>query len=358
MRSGRHGRAQSGLTLIELVMAAGLLTLIMIAVFSLLDGSLDLWRKSETRRNLGEQAGGVMELLARDLAALEPGERGDLLADWVRFDTDANGMVETGWPRLRMVRQASAAEVAALSAGSEIPPPIGPALLEVAWVVTPASGAQDARAEGVIWRGQRLLGRAGGESFFDPAFLGRDHRPAPGALEEVTGGLLWMGLLFATQTSIVHDGWKVGPELEHAATSWDAWSRQRPDLTLHVYNEAGAGMPRVEGRPLLPRRVRVELEFERPVDRKRRPRLALAAAASDAVLVLDDATRLSAEAGAHVQVGGEWMKIRDVSRDRVTVQRGRRGTEPLVHPAGAMVHWGPAVVREVPVRLYREDWNL
>jgi len=83
-----------------------LLTLLMVAVFGLIDGSVRLWRKSETRRNLTEQATGVMELLSHDFRSLQGGERGDLLVEYTAFDTDGDGLRETVWPRIRLVRQA------------------------------------------------------------------------------------------------------------------------------------------------------------------------------------------------------------------------------------------------------------
>jgi type II secretory pathway pseudopilin PulG len=105
------GGQATGFTLIELVLASGLLAILMIGVFALIDGSLSLWRRTETRRNLTEQGSGVMELLSRDLRALEGGSRGDLLVEWVQFDTDGDGLKEMGWPRMRFVRQASRAEL-------------------------------------------------------------------------------------------------------------------------------------------------------------------------------------------------------------------------------------------------------
>ena len=39
------------------------------------------------------------------------------------------------------------------------------------------------------------------------------------------------------------------------------------------------------------------------------------------------------------------------------VKRGQRGTRPVTHKKGELVHFGHRGVREVPVRLYREDWG-
>ncbi|MDP6539164.1 MAG: hypothetical protein QF903_00620 [Planctomycetota bacterium] len=352
-------RAQgAGLTLVELVLATGLLTVLMIAVFSLLDGSLDLWRRAETRRNLSEHAGGLVELLATDLRSLEPGEQGDVLAEWVRFDADGDGLAETGWPRLRLVRQAAAAEVARLTAAEEEPSTL-PGSLEVCWAFLPAGGSADARAEAIAWRGARLALDDTRRTFFDPGFFdAASGEPDAGELEDVTGGLLWVGLSFATQTSIVHDGWELGDRLEHAASSWDAWNRGRPDTSVHPYNEPGTGMPEVRERPLLPRRVRIEIELERETDRKARTRLTEHLAASDSTFSVDDPTRVPRGEDAFVNLDGEWMRVTGVSGSRVSVRRGQRGSEPVPHEPGSMVHWGARVVREVPITLYREDWNL
>jgi hypothetical protein len=227
------------------------------------------------------------------------------------------------------------------------------------WLVVPASLTEkDARGEGVLWRGERLVTDASTKSFFAPDFFGRSNRPPAGATDEVGGGLLWLGTLFATQTSIVHDGWKTGPDLDCAATSWDAWSRGRPEADVHPWNEPGAGQPRVRSRPLLPRRVRFELEFERETDRVRRTSLAARVEVADADFQVDDGEKIPREEGAYVLVDAEWMRVLSVEGRNVAVKRGERGTKVAEHPRGTMVHYGQRLVREISVATYREDWNL
>ncbi len=358
-------RRRRGFTLVEVILALGLFSMLMVAVFQLLQGSLDLWNRSETRRNLVDQATSAGELLAQDLRALAGGAHGDLLAEWVPFDTDGDGLREKYWPRLRLVRQATEAE---LLRGGMTPADLhGPGLLEVAWAVLPLvdasgssskSGGSTARAEGVLWRGDRLPDDPLGMSFFEPGFFARSGRPAGGALEEVSGGLLWMGMFFATQTSSVRAGWESGPELWHAATSWDGWQRGRPAADVHPWNEAGAGMPKASSVVTLPRRVRVEFEFEREKDRRRRTRLARLIEAGDAQLTVEEGERVPARSGSFVLIGAEWMEVISRSGRRVSVRRGRRGTTPVQHAEGSLVHHGLTTVVELPIALYREDWNL
>jgi len=365
-----NGRA--GLTLIELLLALGIFAFLVLALFQILDRSLSLWRRAETRRGLLGQAATVSELLARDLAGLEGGARGDLLAEWVAFDTDGDGVEDSKWPRLRFVRQASASDILRLPGergeaplaedGVTALPRFDAALTEVLWLLVPASLSEpDARAEGTIWRGERAISDSSTKSFFAPDFFGRSNRPPAGAVEEVGGGILWLGVLFATQTSIVHDEWKLaesGDCLDCAATSWDAWNRARPDAQIHAWNEPGAGMPAVRGRVLLPRRVRFELELERPIDRLRRTKLAQPTEIGDTAIVVDDPQRIPREEGAYVLVENEWMQVLSLSGSSVAVKRGERGTKSVSHKAGAMIHYGLRLVREIPIATYREDWNL
>ena len=376
----RRTRARAGLTMVELLFALAILAVLMVLVFQLIDRTLNVWRKSETRRSLLEQAAGVSELFAHDLRGLENGVHGDLVLEWVRFDTDADGVGESKWPRLRLVRQASAAEISRLCEADRAeraptagaaggPAPAGaegessrvlrasPGLVEVLWLVAPASLVdKDARAEGILWRGERRVDDSESKSFFAPDFLGSSGRAPAGATDPVTGGVLWMQLLFAAQTSVVHDGWKIGRESSDAATAWDAWGRDRPDAHVHPWNEKHPGIVPGRERPALPRRARLELEFERPQDRLRRTRLVEIAELGDSRLVVDDGARLP-EPGAFVLIDAEWMQVTSVDGNAAVVKRGARGTTPLTHAKEALVHWGAPLSREVVVNTCREDWK-
>ncbi len=381
-------RVTRGFTLTELLLAVALSSVVVLAVFRLVDVSLSLWSKGELRRGLVEQTAGALELFSADLRALHGGQKGDLLVEWTPVDADADGLRERAWPRLRMVRQASRAELARIVqrraqdqarevlADEQASPedqvaarrvlegliegtPAG-GLVEVVWAVLPAPRDSGPPCEGVLWRGVRRSNEEGtGErsSFFAPGFFDASGRPPVGALDEVSGGVLWFGLEFATQTSIVHDGWRLGPELADASASWDAWDLARPDSSLHEWNEPGAGMPKVDRTPALPRRVRITLEFERERDRERRSRLSLPLDAVQATLVVDDGTRIPAP-GSFVLVGAEWMQVTAVNGERIGVRRGVRASAPFPHDAGEVVHWGLSAVTEVRVPAYTDDWRV
>jgi hypothetical protein len=351
---------RAGMTLVELIVAAGLMTILLVALLNLIDDFLALWDKSEVRRATVEEASGVTELLAADLVALEPGPRGDLLAEWVFFDTDGDGVAETKWPRLRLVRDVSPREIALMQQGQS-EKPLGQGLIEVVWAVLPARSQAanlDLRAEGSLWRGERLVGDEQGLSFFDERYISTTGQPTPGTTQDVSRGVLWLGMAFASQTTSLYDGWSLGAALESAWPSWDAWLRKRANFERHTWNEFGAGMVLPAERPLLPRRLRLELEIEREKDLKRRTRLSALLEPAESRLALDDSTRVPSERGRHVLVDAEWMEILSVSGSGASVRRGARGTTPAMHKRGSLVHWGETLVRELPLSIQQEDWGL
>jgi prepilin-type N-terminal cleavage/methylation domain-containing protein len=360
----RTSRSRRGMTLVELLIAAGIFAVILLVVFRLLQQFLEVWDKAELRRMQVEEASGVAELFAADLDALEPGARGDLLAEWVFFDVNADGTAETKWPRVRFVRHASDAELARMQAG--LPPDeriVGEGLIEVIWAVLPAhpgSRDKDLLSLGRVWRGERVYGPARGAdvSFFDERYLSSTGVPRPGSTHEVSSGCLWIGMQFATQTSLLENsGWKIGRELGDTVASWDAWARGRPNAERHVWNDPAAFLPEPSDAPLVPRRVRLEFEFERPADAKRRTKLSAYCGQQEGALEAEDGRKLP-DLGAFVLIDAEWMQVTGVIGDSFTVKRGQRGTPAAAHEAGAFVHFGRTTVREAPIATHREDWDL
>ncbi len=368
--------------MVELIVASGLAAMLMVALFRLLDTALDMWTRGEDQRLVVERGVATAELMAADLRSLHGGSQGDLLVDWVNFDVDRDGRVDRVWPRLRLVRTASMEDVVRLAArgidpelvaqarelGVDVenlipedertPPPIQSGLMEVAWAVVPIGSSGLDRGAGLLMRGEALLKPGSTGTFFRSEFFSTGGRPPVGALEEVSGGVLWLGLQFATQTSIIWDGWTMGSDLSNSCASWDAWNSQRPDGEAHPWNLPGAGMPAVSGRPLLPRRVRMELEFERPADLQRRPVLLEPLEKQTASFEVSEGSALPYEKGRHILVDGEWMEVQSLRGDRIHVKRAARGTSAVPHEVGAVVRYGETITVEVPVAMHSDDWNL
>lgn len=372
-----QSNARCGFTIIEMVLAAGLMTLLIVALVGLTNTSMTIWNRTERSRDLQEMGAAVMGLFAEDLGALEGGRRGDMLADWQAFDLNRDNIDGIYYPRLRLLRQATAADLlrrsadllqdqapaGALAEGearpqalAAIPDPRARALVEVCWALLPSGAEQrEEGALGVLWRGERLLD-ADSTSFFSENYFSKKGKPTVGSLEYVTGGVLWFEPSFACQTSIVHSEWKLGSKLEDCASGWDAWTRGRNDLELTDLNASPSGIGQAAGLPLFPRRVRVVLELERPKDLKYRTRLSAAMAHDGTELSLDDSDKLPPK-GSMILVDEEWMQVGDRGPGYALVQRGRRGTLPAAHPQGVLVHYGLSMERELLVPVSRENWN-
>ena len=353
--------ARRGFTLVELLLAVGLLSILLLALLRLVDTALTIWGRTDQNRELLELGGTTLDLLAEDLHAIEGGPHGDLVCDWALFDLDRDGIAGAPRQRLRLVRNVSAQELQRVAgqdtAGKEGAETFERGLAEVCWALLPGGEGADGRALGVLYRGEREPGDRDTLSFLDPNFFGASGKPVPGSLHELTGGVLWFELLFASQTSLVHDGWELGDGLDDCAASWDAWKKERPNPELHAFNLPAAGMPAAKDVPLLPRRVRIELELEREEDLRLRTRLAAELPADTNLFDVKDGRKLPGK-GEMILIDEEWLRLLSVDGNRVAVERARRGTRATVHPAGALVHHGWRSVREIPIPMTREDWDL
>ncbi len=342
-------------TLVELILAVGLLSLLILALVRLIDTSLTIWGRTEENREMLEVGGAVLDLFAGDIHALEGGPRGDLVGDWWTHDVDRVQLANLPWARLRLVRHVAASARAQAGAGGD---PRERDLVEVCWALLPNPDAPaDERPLGVLWRGERALDDEGTLSFFDEGFFGPSGKALPGSLHEVTGGVLWFEVWYATQTSVLHQGWELGDALDDCAASWDAWRKERPALERTILNEPPGALPRAKDVPLLPRRVKLLLELERADELRFRTRLAVGVSVDTGVLDVRDGRRVPPR-DSYVLVDEEWMRVLAVSDNRVSVERGRRATRAVTHEAGALVHHGWPVAREVPVAMTREDWDL
>ncbi len=407
------GRA--GMTLAELILATGLAAIVMSSMVSIVNSALNLWTKGESTRQAREASSAVGSMMAHDLRQLHGSPEGDLLVDWDIHDVDRDGQIERIWPRMRFVRDASAREAAwigrralaeaarmkreakRIEAGDDAeevvealteeelleaagvsrqdmalgqgnaPDTSASELLEILYAVIPEGTTDDLRYSGKLVRAERVH-RAG-----DPPVLMRadafDGRGIPDLnfAKEVARGVLWMRPLMATQTTNVippvkkedKRAWTTnGQSAVDAATSWDAWGRGRPSVEVTDWNEPPVGMPRPGLKPLLPRRIRLELELQRSSDRKRAPQLIDVLEEAATTFEVTSGARLSTAVGRDVMVGGEWMKIRSVRGDTVTVQRGTRSTKARLIASGTKVLVGSPVIIDLPIVMYEDDWRV
>lgn len=370
----RSKLSSAGFTLVELILAMGLFSLLLIGLVQLIDTTTGLWRETELRRERTEVGSNLLLRLERDLSTLEAGIEGDLLADWATVDITGDGLRGMSLPRLRFVRRASAREVARLEAArpevateteleDDLADPsltgwarLERGLCEVVWALVPA----DARPfRGQLVRGVRLLDDDSTMSLFEERLFTASGRPVPGTTEVLSMDVLWMELAFASQTTVTRAGqrWNVGPRFTDGARAWDAWDRDRLNAENSEYNYGPDALPVPDEAPNLPRRVRVRFEVESSKDRVRRTTLFDGIEHDQTTFRVGDGARLP-QVGGYVLVDEEWMEVRAIIGDQVNVLRGQRATSMQPHAAGTPLFFGWVVEAEVPVGVAREDWGL
>ena len=358
-----------GFTLVELLVALALFSLLVLAVVRLLDGSLRVLGESEGQRDRLALELVTSEWLLGDLAGLASGEDGDLLVDWWTYDQDGDGIASRPWPRLRLVRRAAPRDLLRLGLrkGSEdaVEQDLGvgrlmrsDALVEVVWCVQPAAREQGepSRGDGLLLRGERVLTGPKEDSFFAPNFFDGSGAPPGAVAQELARGLLWFDLWLADETSLLHGAWNLGSQSGDVARAWDAWGLGRTDLDRHAFNQT---LPRPTTGDLalrLPRRMRIEFEFEPPMERERRPKLTAEIDAEARFLPLDAPTRLP-EPGSLLLLGEEWVELVSASSSGAQVSRAQRGTRAAVHRPGERLQWGQSFAREFAPAPRREDWR-
>ena len=383
------GFTQAGFTLVELILAMGLFSLLLVGLLQLLDTTAELWRDVEVDRERTEIGTALVMRLEHDLSTLEAGIEGDLWADWATIDADGDELAGLSVPRLRFVRRASAREVARLAAEldlaaadeadedadgdaetSLLTEPAGDlsdpslegwkrvdrGLCEVVWALVPAD---EQPFRGRLIRAVRLLDDDSKMSLFDERLFTASGRPVPGLFEPLSDDVLWMDMAFAGQVTQTRAEarWDIGPRPVDGARSWDGWDRQRLSLERSELNVGPEALPQPDETPNLPRRVRVRFEVETPQDRLRRPTLLNGIEHDATVFDVSDGSRMP-DVGRHVLVGEEWLEVRAVNGDRVNVLRGQRGTLTQAHDAGTPLFFGWVVEAEVPIGVAREDWGL
>ncbi len=403
---------RSGVTLVELILATGLAALVVAAAVSIVDTTLSMWTRGETVRQAREEGTAVLSILGDDLRQLHGGEEGDLLVDWEVFDLERDGVVERYHPRIRFIRDAAASEVArierrrlatearaerdriALALGDDAqvlqealgesellnaagvsvqeaslgllgaPDLRASRLVEILYAVVPEGREGDRRYTGVLYRGERVHTPDSPPVLLSDSAFDRTGMPDLSMAREVARGVLWMRPLLATQTSRLtpgedgKSGWSTERNPAGAATSWDAWRLGRPDPDLSVWNEPAAGMPRAGVRPLLPRRIRIELEVQRPGDFDRAPRLVDSVEESADFLTVTNGSALRPAVGGHVLVAGEWMELKRVVGDRAVVRRATRGTARRRLPMESRVLFGQPIDMDLPIALHEDNWRL
>ncbi|MEC9353445.1 MAG: type II secretion system protein [Planctomycetota bacterium] len=406
----RIRRGTGGYTLLEVVIAVGILTLLGSGLATLLTQGISIWRRAENRGRVYDQARILLERMAEDIRStvvLSSSAGGDA---WVRFICDEDLL---GRQRLRFVRTISAeTSDAILRHGGKTLSLKSPAvydgnndskearhgrlgapggLMEVIYLRDPRL------SESHLWRGFRspvggmrsLVNQEvpGEEKLADlsEVIAELEKRALGGAMTEkeqqehldreaqavddfewnmsqmgrpLTDGVLFLGFSFWGPTTNTWD--ESEKPLELAGGSRPSGPLFHWDSTRAILNWTGGDSDEFMFRSIdgsltdssddiFPEQVEITLVLRD--DNSESFYLV------DRISKNDDFFRVSKpfslpenEADRYLLVGGEWMYMRAVDGTRVSIEsygRGRRGTEPTSHLAGDRVDLGATFRRVV-----------
>jgi prepilin-type N-terminal cleavage/methylation domain-containing protein len=392
----RHDPACAGFTLLELVVAMGILSGFLIMLVQFVDSGVRLFREGESGQNLADRGLSAQRLVEQELRQLrgigtriEPGPPGErLLVQWLPLGLPARA--EPATPRTQVLRSAvhldPAVELAlqatafAVRAEQELrtsdPKTIAArveelqateplhgtgGLLLLPWPVGPVTDGNLELRVGRFLPGQLVRDR---DRFVDPmtvAVPGSEEFPAAAvhaATEPLLSGILHCEFQFWSQNTRAWDG-GAGPGPEIVWDSARAGWLMEPSLgPVFLLDRGGASLDDPTD-DVFPRAIRVLLVVNRDPREPLEGLLAADLAADDRALLLVDGTRFpGATDGGHVKIGAEWLRYAEREGDVLRgLVRGQRGTQAERHGSGTAVRVGRQVEFVVPVLHGKDDWN-
>jgi prepilin-type N-terminal cleavage/methylation domain-containing protein len=386
---GRLAAGRRGFTLLELLIATGVLVMLGSALVVVLRGGVTTWRRGEARRESFEVAQAILAQLSDDLmcATVDPETSlgGKSVECIFLGDTD-----ESDRCRLALVRTIRGESENTITghAGSAIG---GDAridyrddmkkaldrrlratggLMEVAWC-TGRPGGADAE---ILYRGIRSP--VGGRTSFFASEKNFYRAPLPGEPEPKDPPPEGTAYMRVFGTHVIHF------ELLYATPYTNTWSKDvppartdgasdsgplaywdstrailKPDTGPKVFTTFLDAASRAEPKDdTLPARVKVILVIKEADAAQSSTALRGAFDRGNELRVYDPG-RLEAKTG-FVYVEGEWIEYDDVTGDRVHVKsRGARNTRAVPHADGSVVDVGRTFEAVIPLPAAREDWG-
>ena len=353
-------------TLVELLIATGLLVFVGMAVAWMLSGAARTWQRGSRLFQVQVKARKILAYLERDLALLHVGpveRHGRTVTPRILCDFDPNFNTQ----RLRLVRAYPLEEGRLPQAAGELLKPRGRidgiddaiealrgdllptgGLCEVAWLHTGAASSNPFR----LFRA--MTAPPGGSNSLLAQNITLDERFC-----QIADGVLIFGLQF---WSCVTKSWEQATPRWNAPKSgpllwWDSTrAMQDPfELDEDAYRLAdrpkSASDPEDDIYPFCVRVVVVLAERGGGVVCRLRRRMSGETNCMD----VDDASGLRGR--RYLLVDGEIMEIKEIRGRRVVLKaRGLFGTQSVEHRAGAPVRTGVHFARVIPLACGVEDW--
>jgi prepilin-type N-terminal cleavage/methylation domain-containing protein len=393
IRSRRRMEKRTGFTLIEMVTAAAIFSMLGVMLFTMIRSGMTLWKEGEVFRNDIERGVLALETISQELRLaftendpLSGEAQVRFLCDFIDFDRDGDRIKETRIQRLRFVRinveereserlRRSGDEIMGqhyFTLFEEDPEiiaeegtlPTG-GLAEAAFMAFAPPFSEGAARDGFLklYRGYRTP--IGGEdSFFASGNLLRI-RDIETQLRPMMEGLLHLEFRFWSQSTRTFDEAAQDPmRMEGGGYTWDSTRALLPGDPGFAPNTFAYGLNEASLQDttddIFPSRVLVTVVVEEPHERELLPRL-VSPVREEALRIPVDVTRSFVgrnEAERFVKIEGEWIAYSRVEDGELVVsRRGARNTLPAAHDAGRPVHQGRSLSTVVEIATTKACWN-
>ena len=326
---------RAGITLIELLIAFAIFTMMMAGMIALMVGTLQGWRASERGKDTYERAQLILRQIEEDLrcayvdeAWVEDPNLGRLLPAQLRCEPTA-----TGDQQLALVRTGTRGSAAVGRTYAN--------LTEVMYVLDPERNT--------LWRAEQPFDRTDRRK--RRSFLRSDAATEPAfrnAAVQMDNGVLHLEFRFWSQ---VTRQWEPSRKPRHGGPSliWDSSRRELNDFFMarrggRVDDPADFVMPRM---------IRIILVVEPITGEGRGTILTEPLGPRDAALHVED-TRALPDPPAFVRVSGEWIEYDRKEPHRLMIARRGGGTRSSTHDSGTTVHFGVLFITDVVIPLARD----
>ncbi|MCE9634157.1 MAG: prepilin-type N-terminal cleavage/methylation domain-containing protein [Planctomycetes bacterium] len=402
MELQQRSRGPSGFSLIELMVAMGIFSVIGIAIVSLLTRATEFSRAGTSTTEVLDTLQSFTETFGADAGAIYSRSDSDdgapvvrLYSDVVKTDVDGDQRPDAQVRRLMFVRMIPGEATGSVTrtAGSNVGAtavmdqnldlekaakgslrPTG-GLMEVFWTAVPEN--KDDLALLTAYRGVLAPPGVAGKTFFptkwaaDPTARGPvdrgpvDLKDVQAVARPVLAGILYFGVDFWSRRTETWDATIVPPK--GPLQVWDSTRGIIPKgkgidgfwfAKPNVVNETPTLLD--SGDDTFPRRMRVTLVAEEAGQTARTGLLMSELSADAAVIDVSDVRFIPATDTTQrfVKIGPEWIEFGGVEGNRITgCKRGVRGTTAVAHEYGSRVHYGRTVVREIAIATYRDAYR-
>ncbi len=401
---GARSADRAGFTLLELLLAMSIFSLLGVGLIALLSRTTDFMTKGASTTETLDALQTFSEAFESDISTLYTQNDSEvglpyvrLYSDLVEVKVDDDQQADTRTQRLffvRMIPNEATARTTRLSGrnvdaekyldqDSDLDEAIAGdlkatgGLMEVFWMAMPDS--MDDVAVMRLYRGFRSP--IGGEGSLLPTRVSTD----PSALENERGAMHRKEVLAVAKpilAGVLHFGvdfWS------RKTKSWDSEQAPGAGGPLQVWDSTRAILPRGSGfqgfyysklsgnrtddadsslndptDDTYPRRVRVTLVVEELGRNAKVGRLTEPLPEDARFVRLSDTGHIprSDTTSRFIKIGAEWMSFEDIDGDTLTgLRRGQRGTLAMNHDAGAAAHYGRTVVREYTIATYRDAYQ-